>query len=321
MGGPRECSPAAQAIIPGLTASPADDRAQRLARILLWVLPALWSSNYIIARVAPGVVSPHVLALGRWTLVGLLLLPWIWRDLASLARVWRAEAGRMIVLGALGMWVCGAFVYQGAVTTSAINIGLIYAASPVAIALASRWLLKEKATALQRLGMALALLGVLVVVSRGDLASLLAVKLVPGDLWIAAASLGWAAYTVLLQRWPTTLSARQRLACIVAGGLVVLLPFTALEIYLVPSPPLSWQALGLIVGAALLPGFLSYQAYNFMLGALGATRTSVMLYLAPLYGALNAWWLLGETPSWFHVAGAALILPSIYLATRGSSAR
>ncbi|MEY2618536.1 MAG: hypothetical protein RL522_1538 [Pseudomonadota bacterium] len=298
-----------------------DAQAQRFARILLWVLPGLWSSNYLIARAASGVVTPHVLALGRWGLVGLLLLPWIWRDLASLARVWRAEAGRMIALGALGMWVCGAFVYQGAQTTSAVNIGLIYAASPVAIALAGRWLLKEKASAVQRLSMGLALAGVLVVVSRGDLASLLAVRLVPGDLWIAAAAVGWAAYTVLLQRWPTTLSGRQRLACIVVGGLVVLVPFTVLELWLVQAPPLSARAVWLIVLAALLPGFLSYQAYDFMLRTLGATRTAVMLYLAPLYGAFNAWWILGEAPSWFHAVGAALILPGIYLVTRSGSAR
>jgi drug/metabolite transporter (DMT)-like permease len=58
-----------------------------------------------------------------------------------------------------------------------------------------------------------------------------------------------------------------------------------------------------------------------MLQVLGATRTAVMLYLAPLYGAFNAWWILGEVPSGFHAVGAALILPGIYLATRGSSAR
>ncbi len=298
-----------------------DAQAQRFARLLVWVLPGLWSSNYLIARAASGVVTPHVLALGRWGLVGLLLLPWIWRDLASLARIWRAEASRMIALGTLGMWVCGAFVYQGAQTTSAVNIGLIYAASPVAIALAGRWLLKEKATAVQRLSMALALAGVLVVVSRGDLASLLAVQLVPGDLWIASAAVGWAAYTVLLQRWPTTLSGRQRLACIVVGGLVVLVPFTALELWFIEVPPVSFQAVGLIVLAALLPGFLAYQAYDFMLRTLGATRTAVMLYLAPLYSAFNAWWILGEVPSWFHALGAVLILPGIYLATRGTSAR
>ena len=73
-----------------MIAPTSDAQALRLARLLVWVLPALWSSNYLIARAASGVVSPHVLALGRWALVGLLLLPWVWRDLASLARVWRA---------------------------------------------------------------------------------------------------------------------------------------------------------------------------------------------------------------------------------------
>lgn len=304
-----------------VTGALSDAQSLRLAHLLVWVLPALWSSNYVIARAAAGVVSPHVLAFARWGLVVALLLPWVWRDLASLARVWRAEAGRMLALGALGMWVCGAFVYQGAQTTSAINIGLIYAVSPVGIALAGRWLLKEKATLAQRVGMALALIGVLVVISRGDLRNLLAVQWVPGDLWIAAASAGWAAYTVLLQRWPSTLSSHQRLACIAFGGLVVLLPLAALELYWIESPPWTPQAAALIVLAALLPGLLSYHAYNFMLRILGATRTAVMLYLAPLYGALNGWWLLGEAPAWFHAAGAALILPSIYLVTRRSAAR
>ena len=45
----------------------------------------------------------------------------------------------LIVLGGLGMWVCGAFVYQGGRSTSAANIGLLYALAPVMIAAASAW--------------------------------------------------------------------------------------------------------------------------------------------------------------------------------------
>ena len=45
------------------------------ARVLLWVVPLLWSSNYIIARLADGLIAPHALALGRWLLAALLLLP------------------------------------------------------------------------------------------------------------------------------------------------------------------------------------------------------------------------------------------------------
>ena len=49
------------------------DPRQRLALALLWITPALWSVNYIVARKAPGVVEPHLLALGRWALAGLVV--------------------------------------------------------------------------------------------------------------------------------------------------------------------------------------------------------------------------------------------------------
>ncbi len=132
-------------------------RRQRIARGLLWITPALWSSNYIIARASEGVIAPHALALGRWTLALALLLPLSAGALHSGFSRWKHEWQQMLLLGALGMWICGAFVYQGAHTTSAINIGLIYAATPVAIAWASTQLLGERVSGWQRAGMALAL--------------------------------------------------------------------------------------------------------------------------------------------------------------------
>ena len=85
---------------------------------------------------------------------------------------------------------------------------------------------------------------------------------------------------------------------------------------LAPSLPFSGLALLLIVLAAVLPGVLSYTAYSFLQRELGASSTALLLYLAPVYGALGAWLVLGERPGWYHAAGAALILPSIWLATR-----
>jgi drug/metabolite transporter (DMT)-like permease len=295
-------------------------RRQQLARALLWITPALWSSNYIIARAADGVIAPHALATGRWALALGLMLPLAGGALIGGFAAWRREWRQMLVLGALGMWICGAFVYIGAHTTSATDIALVFAATPVAIALASAWLLHEKVRPTQRIGMALALCGVLVVIAKGDAANLLAVRFTVGDGWIVAAGLAWVAYTVLLQRWPSALTPAARLAAITLGGLVVLLPFTLLEALFSPAPAFSAKALGLIVLAGLLPGFCSYQAYSFMLRELGAARAGLVMYLAPVYAALSAWALLGEAPRWYHALGAALILPSIYLATRSRTA-
>jgi drug/metabolite transporter (DMT)-like permease len=293
-----------------------DSRHARLARALLWVVPALWSSNYLIARAADGVIAPHLLALGRWSLAGLLMLPFVWRGLERGGAEWRSEWKQALVLGALGMWICGAFVYQGGQSTTSTNIALIYAATPVAIVVVSARLLNERLVAAQGLGIALALAGVLYVIARGDMTNLLEVRFSAGDAWIVAAAVSWVAYSVLLKHWPSRLGPAERLVVIIAGGLVVLLPFTALEWALMPRYPLSAKAIGLIVLAAVLPGVLSYSAFSFMQRELGASRTALMLYLAPVYGAAGAWWALGEVPGWHHAIGGALILPSIWLATR-----
>jgi drug/metabolite transporter (DMT)-like permease len=293
--------------------------AHRIAQALLWITPALWSSNYIIARAADGLVAPHALALWRWALALVLLLPFAGGALVAQFAQWRHEWRQMLVLGALGMGVCGAFVYIGAHTTSATNIGLIYAATPVAIALASARVLHERVTARQRGGMALALAGLVFVIAKGDVANLLAVRFTVGDCWVLAAAVAWVAYTVLMQRWPSVLGPTPRLAAIIAGGVLVLLPCMLLEAWVLQPPPLGTRALWLIVLAALLPGFFSYQAYSYMLRELGAARAGMVMYLAPLYAAGTAWLVLGEVPRWYHAAGAALILPSIWLATRGGA--
>ena len=294
-------------------------RQLRIARLLLWVTPALWSSNYLIARAAEGVITPHLLALGRWSLAFAIMLPFAWTALARDGMPWRREWKQLLVLGALGMWICGAIVYIGGQTTSSTNIGLIYAAAPIAIAVAGTRLLHERIARAQAAGIALALAGVVFVIAKGSLGNLLTVRLTPGDGWIAIAMASWVVYSVLLKRWPSTLEPLPRLVAICAGGILVLLPFTALEWWLAPRLPLTPAALGLVVLAALLPGVLSYPAYSFMQRELGVARTALVMYLAPVYAAFGAWFVLGEHPRWYHAVGAALILPSIWLATRGAA--
>ncbi len=302
-------------------AGPRPGPTARWATLLLWVVPALWSSNYLIARLSPGVIAPHALALGRWSLALALMLPFVgtvlWRQRVALRREWP----QLLALGALGMWICGAWVYLGGQTTTATNIALIYAASPVLIAVVGVKLLHERMSGAQRLAVAAALAGVLFVIARGDIDTLLAVRFVVGDLWIVGAALAWTAYSVLLKRWPSALAPAPRLAAVMAGGVLCLLPFTAWEAWTQDSPPFGWAAAGLVLLGAVLPGVLSYTAYSFLQRELGAARTALLLYLAPVYAALSAWWVLGEAPGWHHAVGAALILPSIWLATRAPQVR
>jgi drug/metabolite transporter (DMT)-like permease len=229
---------------------------------------------------------------------------------------WRKEWKETLVLGALGMWICGAFVYIGAQTSPAVNIGLIYALAPVLIAILSVRLLGERIRPVQMAAAAVALCGVAVILFKGSPANIADLRLTTGDIWVAVAVLSWTGYSILLKGRPSVLDSFARLTVITAAGVLVLVPFTLAEIAWQGMSEPTWKAGGLILLVALLPGFGAYQAYAFVQRELGAARSGLILYLGPLYAAAVAWALLGEQPQWFHAVGAALILPGIWLATR-----
>lgn len=301
---------------PDMKENDAKRRRHHWAVLLLWVTPAMWSTNYLIARWGNGLIAPHQLALGRWGVALALMLPFAWHALAAQPRTWLREWPHLLVLGAMGMWVCGAFVYIGGQTTTALNIGLIYAAAPVGIALLSVKLLGERVGKLQALAGAMALCGVLHVVVKGQWTSLQALRLTPGDAWVAFAAACWVGYAVLQAHWKSVLAPNVRLVAVAAGGVAVLLPTTLMEMALVPTPPFDARGIGLVLLAGVVPGALSYSAHAFVQRELGAARTSLMLYVAPLWAAMLGWALLGERPQWHHAVGAALILPAIALAGR-----
>lgn len=288
---------------------PTPGRRRTLAEAALWIVPAVWSSNYLIARAAATRVPPHVLAFGRWGVVFAVLLAWRGASLWRKRRAVRSEAPRSLVLGAFGMWICGAWVYIGGRSTSATNIGLIYAAAPIGIAIGGARLLGERLSRRQVWAMAAAVSGVLIAVFRGDVAAAARLEFSAGDLWIVAATVSWIAYSLLLVYWKSALDPVERLCATCGGGLVVLAPFALRE--WVSAGPLAGEAWWLIAAAGLLPGLVSYLAYAFMQKELGVARAGLVLYLAPVYGAVLAWALLGEAPGWFHAVAAALILPGI----------
>jgi drug/metabolite transporter (DMT)-like permease len=168
----------------------------------------------------------------------------------------------------------------------------------------------------QWLGVALAIVGVVHIIIKGQWAALAAVRINGGDAWIAVAMVCWAAYSLLLRAWPSAFSPLARLTLIACGGVVVLAPFTAIEAVWWRPSTLSWQSVALVLAAALLPGAAAYGAYSHMQRVLGSARAGMVLYLGPIYAAAAAWLVLGESIERFHVVGAALVLGGIALATR-----
>ena len=288
-------------------------RAQRWAMVLIWLVPFLWTVNIVASRQAPGVVSPNVLALGRWALAGSILTVFSARELWQHRCVLWQQRWRYLLLGGCGMWICGAWVYLAGESTVSMNISLIYASSPVLIAMGSVLWLKEHFCMRLLWGVVLAMSGVVHVIVQGQWANLSAVNLVPGDLWIVGAAVAWAAYALLQRRWPSVMSSTAQLAAICLGSVLVILPFALWELASAHTPSIGANALGLMVLTALLPGVMAYWIYGWAQKVLGASRVAVTLYLGPLYTAVVAWGVLNEPLGGFHLVGGLLILSGVAL--------
>lgn len=148
-------------------------REQQIAQALIFITPALFCTNMLMARYTADFIPPVALAVWRWLGVFLLLLPFcagdLWRHRRSLLR----DTPKFLTLGVLGMGICGA---------------VVYAVSPVLIIVMARLMFGDRMSGRQMLGTILALAGMLLVVIKGDPATLFSLRFVPGDLMILAAA-------------------------------------------------------------------------------------------------------------------------------------
>lgn len=287
-----------------------------LAYALLFFCPVLFATNMLVAKATADLIPPVALAFFRWAVALLIIAP------IGLPRLWRyrrqirAEALDLLLLGALGMGVCGAFVYIGADTTTATNIGLIYSSSPVLIIILAALLFGQRIGGMAMIGVGIALAGVLTIIARGDIDVLAGVRFVIGDLWILAAATGWAVYSVVLKFRPSGLDTFTRFCAICLAGVLVLLPFTIAEHATGQMVQWTMETAGWVLLLALVPGIGAYMVYAFVVDRLGAERAALIMYLIPLFNAALAWLLLGEALVWYHYLGAVMVLGGIWLANR-----
>lgn len=294
------------------------------ALVLLFFTPALLSSNMIVAKAVHDVIPPFTLAFTRWLVAFLVLMPFIGHSLWQQRQTLKKEWVQLLLLGFLGMGICGAFPYLGAQTTTATNIGLIYAMSPVFIILFARTWYQEILSRRQICGVALSLLGVVVIVAKGDVSVFVNLQFSAGDLWIVAASASWGFYSLWQGHLKTQLTLFQRFSAMSLGGVLVLLPFSLYEVYYgfsaIAAQTPKYQGdlwplyLQTITFLALISSITAYAAYAYIQRILGAAKASLVMYAIPLYNAAMAWILLGEKLQVFHFLGALFILPGLFLA-------
>jgi len=296
-------------------------RVTPTAALLLTLPPVMWAGNAVVGRVVADQVSPMTLNLLRWSIAFVLLLPLaapVLHPSSPLWRSWRRFAG--LALLAIGGY--NALLYLSLNTSTPINVTLVGSMTPVFMLLIGRLFFAKAISARQWFGAALSVLGVMVVLSRGQLDVLLQVRLVPGDLYMLLASAGWSLYSWMLAP-PTTepSSIRSNWSAFLMAQIVFGLGWSSLfagsewALGLGRFTP-SWPMAAALLFIAVCPALLAYRAWGAGVARTGPSVAGFFINLTPLFTALLSSVFLGEVPHLYHAAAFVMIVGGIAVSSR-----
>ena len=281
---------------------------------------ALWAGNAIAGRVLVGSISPITLSAARWGLAALLLLPLGWRVFMPGSALWQNKK-RFLFLGLFGVGSYNVLLYLALQTSTAINVTLIGASMPIWMLFIGAVFYQAKPSVLQMIGAVVSLLGVGIVLTRGDLTALLSMEMVIGDLLIMLATILWATYSWMLSR-PGTSTERQWpwaefLMAQVTVGLLWTGFFDGFEIAAGHAfIDLNWWTASLIVFVAIGPSLIAYRCWGIGVNGAGPTVAAFFANFIPLFTALLSAAMLGEPPQLFHGLAFALIVAGIVISSK-----
>jgi len=280
---------------------------------------ALWAGNAIAGRVLVGSISPITLSAVRWGLAALLLLPFGWRVFKPGSALWQNKR-RFLFLGLFGVGSYNVLLYLALQTSTAINVTLIGASMPIWMLFIGAVFYQTKPSILQMIGAVVSLLGVGIVLTRGNLAALLSMEMVVGDILIMLATILWACYSWMLSR-PGSSSERQWpwaefLMAQVTVGLLWTGFFDGFEIVAGHAfIDLNWWTASLIIFVAIGPSLISYRCWGLGVNGAGPTVAAFFANFIPLFTALLSAVMLGESPQLFHGLAFGFIVVGIWVSS------
>ncbi len=288
--------------------------------LLLTLAPLLWAGNAIVGRAVNDLVPPVMLNLLRWSIAALILLPlasWIFRRDSALWSNWR----RFALLGLLGIGLYNTLQYLALRTSSPINVTLVAASMPVWMLLIGSFFFHVPISRRQLIGAVLSIGGVLIVLGRGELRFLLALRLVPGDVLMILAAIVWSYYSWLLTLPKDPQEIRSDWAAFLLAQVAFGVAWSALFAtgeWAVGAPDIAWgwPLIAALMFVAIGPAIIALRCWGIGVQRVGPTIAGFFANLTPLFAAVMSSAFLGELPHPYHGLAFALIVGGIVISSR-----
>jgi drug/metabolite transporter (DMT)-like permease len=288
--------------------------------LMLLVTMVIWGSTFVVTKGINDQVQPFTLAFVRVAIGALVLLACAWVRQArggEHARWGALPWGTMVTMALIGVVLYYAVFNYSLVYTSAAQGALVQSCIPAMTALFAVVWLREHASALRWIGIALSMVGVLIVFS-GSVEQAGSASLAGNFLMFLSAVL-WGLYTSMAKR-VASFDPLQITAGILAAGAIMLLPLAAFEIAAADMPQVNVQAwLGMAYLGAGASG-LAYMMYSAALKHVDASEAGVYTNLIPIVGVITGV-MLGEPLSVRAIIGGGVVLVGVWLTSRQPAAR
>ena len=300
--------------------TPNPTRLMPATALLLTVPPLLWAGNAVVGRLLRDAISPLTLNFARWGLALVLLLPLAAVVLRGASPLW-AHWRRYAMLGLLGIGLYNALQYLALQTSSALNVTLVGASLPFWMLAVGTLCFGQRVRPAQVAGAVLSMIGVLLVLGQGDWRHLLALRLVPGDLYMMLATACWAFYSWLLVGTREPAGIRQDWAAFLLAQVVFGAAWSgvfALGEWGLGAGRLEagWTLAAALAFIAIGPAVIAFRCWSGGVQRAGPTAAAFFINLTPLFAALLSAAFLHELPHWYHGAAFALIVGGIVLSSR-----
>ena len=271
--------------------------------------------NAIASRLAIDEISPMSLVSGRWLGV-LIILSIICRHQLSLGlQVFKSNYKWMIVMGLCGFTTFNSLYYISAHHTVAINLGIVQSTTPAFIMIISMFWLKTRINLKQVTGLLITFIGVSIVISNGNLASLLRLKLNNGDLLLIVACIFYAIYAVGLRKRPEIND-------------VLLMTFFSYVAFIGSLPGLiieitqysfffpTFKGLMILSVIIIFPSLLAQILFMKGVKIVGPALSGLYTNLVPIFTSVLAIIVLNEVFHIYHLISLIIIFLGIYIFDR-----
>jgi len=288
--------------------------ARDYARLV--AVPAIWGGTFVAGKHVVSVVSPLMGSFARYAVAVVALLVAAFALEGGLPRLTRRQWLATFVLGLLGVFAYNLFFMGALERLPASRAALIIALNPVITISISALVLGERLAPRRWLGAAIALGGVWIVISRGDVVSVASARVGWGELFMLAAVTSWALYTVIGRKVLVGLTPLAATNYAALWGTLLLALVAAPQLAELRAAQFDWLMIGALLYLGVGGTALAFVWYYTSVKKLGTATTSIFTNLVPVFGVAISVLLLGEHLLPSMLIGGAVAICGVMMVSR-----